>query len=362
MALELLRVGTFLDSQKQPYTFTLDALKQIADSYNSDYHVAPILVNHDETKPNKGLIDRVWVEGDRLFAEPRQVDPELAELTNAGRWPSLSPAIYLPDSPTNPVPGSYGLRHVAMVQIPAIKGGKRPQFAEAEHGTILLFTETESDLAALARAFREFVLGEFDGETADRYLPAWMVDGMNQRAIRERMLDRSPEPMNFSEEEGNVTQTTPATEGTALPPESEDYKRRMDELTAREAALAAREAELTRAADTQFVEGAIASGKVPPFLKERAIELLGALPDEPTQILTFAEGGKEVKATPKQLFREMLGSLRTVQFGEVAPESNSPIGDNDPAAVAAKARRLMTEAAANGETLSPAEAVIRAGG
>jgi hypothetical protein len=137
----------------------------------------------------------------------------------------------------------------------------------------------------------------------------------------------------------------------------------MDELTAREAALAAREAELTRAADTQFVEGAIASGKVPPFLKERAIELLGALPDEPTQILTFAEGGKEVKATPKQLFREMLGSLRTVQFGEVAPESNSPIGNSgDPAAVAAKARQLIAQAAANGETLSPAEAVIRAGG
>jgi hypothetical protein len=355
MALEILRAGTHRDSQGRTYSFTPDALQQIANSYQPDRHVAPILVTHDETKPNKGLIDRVWVEGDRLLAEPRQVDPELAEQVNAGRWPKLSAAIYLPDSPANPVPGSYGLRHVATVQIPAIKGMEPPQFAE--EGTILL-AETESDLAALARAFREFVLGEFDGETADRYIPSWMVDSMTSRAMEQRQADA----MNFSEEEGNVTQTTPATEGTALPPESEDYKRRMDELTAREAALAAREAELTRAADTQFVEGAIASGKVPPFLKERAIELLGALPDEPTQILTFAEGGQEVKATPKQLFREMLGSLRTVQFGEVAPESNSPIGDNDPAAVAAKARRLMAEAAANGETLSPAEAVIQAGG
>jgi hypothetical protein len=353
MALEILKAGTHRDSQGRTYSFSVDSLKQIADSYDSRRHVAPILVTHDETKPNKGLIDRVWVEGESLLAEPTQVDPQLAEQVNAGRWPRLSAAIYLPDSPANPVPGSYGLRHVATVQIPAIKGMEPPQFAE--EGTILL-SETEADLAALARAFREFVLGEFDGETADRYIPSWMVDSMTSRAMEQRQADA----MNFSEE-GNVTQDIPATEGTALPPDAEDYKRRMDELTAREAALAAREAELTRAADTQFVEGAIASGKVPPFLKERAIELLGALPDEPAQILTFSEQGKETKATPKQLFREMLGSLRTVQFGEVAPEI-SPIGDNDPAAVAAKARRLMTEAAANGETLSPAEAVIRAGG
>jgi hypothetical protein len=357
MALEILRAGTHRDSQGRTYSFTLDALQQIANSYQPDRHVAPILVTHDETKPNKGLIDRVWVEGDRLLAEPRQVDPELAEQVNAGRWPKLSAAIYLPDSPANPVPGSYGLRHVATVQIPAIKGLQSPEFAE--EGTILL-SETDSDLALLARSVRDFLLGEFDGDTADRYLPAWQVDAITSRAMEQRQAAA----MNFSEqsEDSDVSQPEPATEGTALPPAAEDYKRRMEELTAREAALAAREAELTRAADTQFVEGAIASGKVPPFLKERAIELLGALPDEPTQILTFAEGGKEVKATPKQLFREMLGSLRTVQFGEVAPESNSPIGDNDPAAVAAKARRLMTEAAANGETLSPAEAVIRAGG
>jgi hypothetical protein len=356
MALEVMRVGPVPDSQGRLHNITLDWLNQIAGAYQPKRHVAPILVTHDETKPNKGLIDRVWVEGDRLLAEPRQVDPELAEQVNAGRWPRLSAAIYLPDSPANPVPGSYGLRHVALVQIPAIKGMTPPQFSES--GTILL-SETESDLALLARSLRDFLLGEFDGDTADRYLPAWQVDAITARAMEQRQAAA----MNFSEEEGNVTQTTPATEGTALPPESEDYKRRMDELTAREAALAAREAELTRAADTQFVEGAIASGKVPPFLKERAIELLGALPDEPTQILTFAEGGKEVKATPKQLFREMLGSLRTVQFGEVAPESNSPIGNSgDPAAVAAKARQLIAQAAANGETLSPAEAVIRAGG
>ena len=159
-----------------------------------------------------------------------------------------------------------------------------------------------------------------------------------------------------------MNQPEPADAG-AMPPSAEEYQRKMDALLAREAEIAKREAELTRAADTQFVEGAIASGKVPPFLKERAIELLGALPDEPTQILTFSEGGRETKATPKQIFRELLGSLRTVQFGEVAPESDSPIGDsNDSVAVSNKARRLVAEAAANGEVISFTEAVIRAGG
>ncbi len=359
MALEILKAGTHRDSQGRTYEFTPDALRQIAESYQPNRHVAPILVTHDETKPNKGLIDRVWVEGDRLLAEPKQVDPELAEQVNAGRWPRLSAAIYLPDSPANPVPGSYGLRHVATVQIPAIKGMQPPEFSE--EGTILL-SETDSDLAAIARAFREFVLGEFDGDTADRYIPSWLVDSMSQRAMEQQMLDRPA--MQFSEqpEDSDVSQTEPATEGAAMPPSAEEYQRLMADLTAREAEVARREAELTRAADTQFVEGAIATGKVPPFLKDRAIELLGVLPDEPTQILTFAEGGKEVKATPKQLFRELLGSLRTVQFGEVAPEGDAPIGDSSDVAIAAKARQLAAQAAADGEPISFAEAVIRAGG
>ena len=361
MALEILKAGTHRDSQGRTYEFTPDALRQIAESYQPDRHVAPILVTHDETKPNKGLIDRVWVDGDRLLAEPKQVDPELAEQVNAGRWPRLSAAIYLPDSPSNPVPGSYGLRHVATVQIPAIKGMQPPEFSE--EGTILL-SETESDLAAIARAFREFVLGEFDGDTADRYIPSWLVDSMSQRAMAQQIQERPRDamPMNFSEE-SNVTNQEPATGGAAMPPSAEEYQRLMADLTAREAEIARREAELTRSADTQFVEGAIASGKVPPFLRDRAIELLGALPDEPTQILTFAEGGKEVKATPKQLFREMLGALRTVQFGEVAPEGDSPIGDSsDSVAISKKARRIFAEAEKNGETISFAEAVIRAGG
>ncbi len=360
MALEILKAGTHRDSKGNTYSFGTDALRQIAESYQPDRHVAPILVTHDESKPNKGLIDRVWVEGDRLLAEPKQVDPELAEQVNAGRWPRLSAAIYLPDSPANPSPGRYGLRHVATVQIPAIKGMQPPQFAE--EGTILL-SETESDLAALARAFREFVLGEFDGETADRYIPGWLVSSIDERAMEQQMRPVDAMPMNFSEEEGNVTQTTPATEGAAMPPDAEDFQRRMADLVARDAELKRREAELQRREDTQFVEGAISSGKVPPFLKERAIELLGALPDEPTQILTFAEGGKEVKSTPKQIFRDLLGAMRTVQFGEVAPESDSPIGDsNDSVAVSNKARRLVAEAAANGEVISFTEAVIRAGG
>lgn len=360
MAVEILRAGIHQDSRKRTYTFGLDELRQIAESYDPSRHAAPILVTHDENQPNKGLVERVWVEGDRLLAEPRQVDLELVESVNSGRWPRLSAAIYLPDSPANPVPGSYGLRHLAVVQIPAIKGLRPPEFSE--EGTILL-SETESDLAAIARAFREFVLGEFDGDTADRYIPSWLVDSMSQRAMAQQIQERPRDamPMNFSEE-SNVTNQEPATDA-AMPPSAEEYQRLMADLTAREAEVARREAELTRAADTQFVEGAIASGKVPPFLKDRAIELLGALPDEPTQILTFSEGGRETKATPKQLFREMLGSLRTVQFGEVAPEGDSPIGDSsDSVAISMKARRIFAEAEKNGETISFAEAVIRAGG
>ena len=43
---------------------------------------------------------------------PRQVDPAFAEAVAAGRYKKVSASFYQPNSPHNPVPGVYYLRHV----------------------------------------------------------------------------------------------------------------------------------------------------------------------------------------------------------------------------------------------------------
>lgn len=68
---------------------------------------------------------------DGLNAEPHQVDPEFAEMVNAGRFKKISASFYTPDAPNNPVPGVYYLRHVGFLgaQPPAVKGLKQAEFA-----------------------------------------------------------------------------------------------------------------------------------------------------------------------------------------------------------------------------------------
>lgn len=138
---EIFRSGTHIDSAGVERSFTEADLDQMSSSYDSAKHAAPLLVGHDESKPNMGLVDRVSRIGSSLYATAKDVSAEFKSAINDRRLPALSAALYHPEDKRNPSPGSWALRHVAAVQIPAVKGMAAPQFAEGDLSIAIEFSE-----------------------------------------------------------------------------------------------------------------------------------------------------------------------------------------------------------------------------
>lgn len=138
---EIFRAGTHLDSAGVSRSFTEADLDQMASSYDPAKHAAPLLVGHDESRANMGLVDRVARIGSSLYAQARDVSAEFKAAVNQRRLPALSAALYHPDDQRNPSPGNWALRHVAAVQIPAVKGMAAPQFAEGDLSVAIEFSE-----------------------------------------------------------------------------------------------------------------------------------------------------------------------------------------------------------------------------
>lgn len=179
---EIFRSGTHTDSSGTERTFNDADLDQVSGSYDASKHSAPLLVGHDESKPNMGIVDRLVRIGSSLYAQTQNVSDEFKSLVNERRLPALSAALYHPDDKRNPSPGVWALRHVAAVQIPAVKGMITPQFAEGDLSIAIEFSEPS-------------ILGESPMTTLT---PAELEQREAALAVREALISQD-EFANFAE-------------------------------------------------------------------------------------------------------------------------------------------------------------------
>lgn len=257
--LHIFRVGTHTAQSGQTLTFSAADLAATAAAYDPARHEAPLVVGHPElNEPAYGWVRALTVAGDALLAEPDQVQPEFAELVNAGRYKKISAAFFAPTAPNNPTPGAYYLRHVGFLGAapPAVKGMRPPRFADAD---------TASDLITI-----EFA---------------------------------QPEPVD-------------------MPDTPDDLAAREAALAQREAALAQREADLNRAAQVQrraelaaFAEVLVTQGRLLPRDQAGLVAFLFAAPAETT--LEFADGGQTIQMPARQWFEDWLKRLPVqVEYAE----------------------------------------------
>ena len=139
--------------------------------------------------PAWGWVQSLAVDGGDLTAMPRQVDPAFAEAVAAGRYKKVSASFYQPDSPHNPVPGVYYLRHVGFLgaQPPAVKGLAPVQFAD--DGDCVSFEFAEEDvsgilrrMAGLFRGLRDYFVDKEGLDKADAIIPSWTMDWLQEDA------------------------------------------------------------------------------------------------------------------------------------------------------------------------------------
>jgi hypothetical protein len=346
---EIFRVGKHTAVNGATIDFTAADLAGMAASYDPNLHDAPIVVGHPAMDdPSYGWVRSLRVEGDRLIAVADQVDPAFAEIVRAGRYKTRSAAFYPPDHKSNPKPGGWYLKHIGFLGAtpPAVKGLKPVTFASDE-GAVEFADWSGLNVATLFSGLRDWMIGQYGQDTADKVLPPDMIDTLKFQAAQ-------PDDDTTSYSEDRMTQPTAA--------ELEERLRALAEAEARFAAQQAAFAESQAAARRQgikiFIDGLVTSGRFPKAEAPGLAAFMEALPAGDASIEFAEAGGKTAKMAPQTYLMGLLTRLpNLVEFGEVAPGGEAVAFADSTEAISAAAAQYIDEQAARGRTVSSAEAV-----
>lgn len=327
-SLQIFKAGTHIAEDGRTLTFSEADMQQIAESYDPALHEAPIVVGHPTTDaPAYGWGKALSARNGVLFAEPQQVDADFAGMVNAGRFKKISASIFMPDTPGNPTPGKFYLRHIGFLgaQPPAVKGLKSAAFAEDGAGTACFAMPLSSlgwTLSDLFQRFRDWLIDTDGLETADQVIPQWQIRSIDE-ATRERAADGNTGEPALSYAESPHVQTTTESEtmsdnnpAAAFAEQKQQLDARASDLDARQRALDEREKQAQRADAAAFAEGLVKEGKLLPRNQAPIVELLLALPADSAP-LNFAEGDSQVSKPAATVLREFLAGLpKAVDFSE----------------------------------------------
>lgn len=282
--IRIFRSGRHTAMNGKTLTFSDDDLKGIVAAYNPDLHEAPLVVGHpEEDDPAWGWVKSLSFTGDGyLEAHVSQVDPIFAEMVKSGRYKKISASLYPPNTPNNPAPDGYYLRHVGFLggQPPAVKGLGSATFAEGDSGCNAITCET--------------------------------IETINFTEVRIVMPDDITPPI-----------TDP------LAAQRAQLEQREAELKAKEllfaeqtSALEVKQREVQNKETIDFVEICIQKGQILPKDQPGVVALMNTLADQQTE-LEFSEGdGNNVKRSGVDQFKQFLSSLPAqVNYSEVSSET-----------------------------------------
>ncbi len=329
--------------------FSEAAVAATAAAYNPALHEAPLVIGHPKTDdPAQGWVQSLAANERGLFALPRDVGAEFAESVGQRRYAKVSAKFYSPDSPSNPVPGVWYLRHVGFLgaQPPGVKGLDNPAFAESATSAdgCVCFQEavefgdwSDRTIAGLFRGLRDWFIGKFGQDEADKALPGWDVNYVQEQAVQP---DPAPSPA-FAEPRSNPSILKPPQENAVTPEQAAQLaaeNAKLKEQLAQQA-LAAQlaQAEKLHGENVAFAERLVSQGKLAPKAKGVLVSILdlAATPGSDGKTVEFAEGDTRQPLTTaiKALFE---GGDKVVEFGEVATKDRAatPVTMNPLVAVA----------------------------
>jgi hypothetical protein len=276
--IEICRVGDFTSVEGVQVSFSMPDLLEMRDSYDAGRDPAPIVIGHPALNdPAYGWTGGLEIVGDRLVANPDQVDTSFAEMVAAGRFKRVSPQIYPRDHAGNPTPGKLHLKHIGFLgaAAPAIKGLKPVSFSEAQQAGCMTF---ETPL-------KEDVMPGNDDK-------------------------KDAQELSFAEREAALVRREEAI--TAGETKLADARKALDDAAA----------EARKADAMSFAESQVKAGKLAPAGKDKVAFLLTTLsaPD----VLSFGEG--EAAETPAAIFKGLFETAApVVSFGEFAkPDNKKP--------------------------------------
>ncbi len=263
--IEVFRPGTLTPMQGQSITYSAADLRAAADAYDKDTAPAPVVVGH----PSTDAPAYAWAAGfeydtlaQRLYADVGEINPAFAEAVRKGSYKKVSLSFHRPDSPANPVPGTWYPKHIGFLggAAPAVTGLRNVQFADSDEAVTFV-----ADFAGVPKARISVPVGGVS------------VPGDPAFAAREAA---------FAEKEA--------------------------EFAAREAAWREKERNYARAENASFTERLISEGRLLPVHKDRIVSILDSAAASPA--VSFAEGAQPVPML--QALRDVLAEMpKVVSFG-----------------------------------------------
>ncbi len=280
--IEIFASGNRTDNAGVARTFSDADLAASAAAYDPALHEAPIVIGHPKTDaPAWGWVQRLAASAGRLIATPAQVQAEFAEQVKSGAYKKVSAAFYPPDSPRNPVPGVWYLRHIGFLGAmpPAVKGLRPVEFGEADDAVVI------------------------DVEFAET----------------------PPEPDPKPEPKQQETAVSPE-EAAALRAQNESLKKQNETLLAAQAD-AARKAR--HAEHVAYAEQLVEAGRLPGAAAPVVAAVLDAIRPAEAEPVEFGEGDDKGPLADK--LRALLDELPArVEFSERATrERAAPGGESD---------------------------------
>ena len=283
--IEIFRAGRHLDDAGVAHHFSEADLDGMAASYSPALREAPLTVGH----PKDNLPAYGWVKAvartpaGTLAITPHQVEPQFAEMVQAGRFKKRSASFYPPHAPNNPTPGKWYLRHVAFLgaQPPAVAGLKDIQFSEDDAGGAVSFSQPA---------------------TAE---PSTQEPDDMSKELQEQL----------AKVQADLAAAKEAT--TKAQADAAAHKKAADDAQAQAASFAEKARADRKAGFVSFAETQVQAGRLLPKDKDMAVATLDALADATP--VEFAEGDTTRKVSPAQWLQDLIAKAPpAVSFGEFA--------------------------------------------
>ncbi len=344
-AFEIFKAGKQTSSAGNTIEFGEAQLQAAVAAYDPALHEAPIVVGHPKDNgPAYGWVKALSFADGVMTAEPIQVDEAFAEMVEKGRFKKRSASFYTPESPHNPKPGVFYLRHVGFLgaQPPAVKGLKDVAFADADEG-VVEFSDTGT-VAMVFRRLREFFISKFSVEDADSVMPNWVITDLEAEARKESEAASSAVSPAFNEGDTNVD----------FKEKFEAEKARADGLQAkldaqaadfaeREKGVAAREAALNRKDVEAKIDALVAAGKVLPAQRQAEVDFAMSL-NASDAVIEFKEGDKTGKESQRDAYlRRLAAAPKAVDYSERSADNGQ--GTKDQPTIAQANAKLLAQVA-----------------
>lgn len=317
--LHIFKPGKHVAMSGASLNFSESDLTATVRAYDPALHEAPLVIGHPKhDAPAAGWVKSLASSAQGLIAEPHQVAPEFAEQVASGAYKKISASFYHPDSPSNPVPGVYYLRHVGFLgaQPPAVKGLRPIELAEGEEGVVEFADFGHETSAGLFRRLRDWLIGERGLEVADQVLPNYQIESLNELARRDDEQQSSftePTPPATVEPSTVEESTVTPEEIAALQAENTRLKTQVQQHQDQQRQS---RQESTHAANVVFAEELVAAGKLLPKHTAALIATLDFAEDGDAP-LEFGEGDarQPVSAGLKAIFGDL---PQQIDFAEQA--------------------------------------------